>query len=78
MGHALLGDPVYGRKGRLGSIHDPVLKGCLKKMNRQALHAHRLGFNHPRTGERVQFVSPIPQDMKEVLELLRSQTSEKS
>jgi 23S rRNA pseudouridine1911/1915/1917 synthase len=78
MGHPLLGDPLYGRKGRPGSIHDPVLKDCLKKMNRQALHAHRLGFNHPRTGERVQFVSPIPQDMKEVLELLRSQTSEKS
>ena len=77
MGHALLGDPVYGRKGRLGSIHDLVLKGCLKKMDRQALHAHRLGFNHPRTGARVQFVSPIPQDMKEVLEWLRLQTRQK-
>jgi len=73
MGHALLGDPLYGRKGRLGSIRDPVLKECLKIMNRQALHAHRLGFNHPRTGERVQFQSPIPQDMREVLEWLRSQ-----
>jgi len=73
MGHPILGDPVYGRKGRPGSIHDPMLKECLKKMDRQALHAHRLGFNHPRTGERVQFVSPIPQDMKEVLEWLRSQ-----
>ena len=72
MGHPLLGDPLYGRKGRPGSIHDPVLKECLKKMDRQALHAHRLGFHHPRTGERVQFVSPIPQDMKEVLEWLRS------
>ena len=72
MGHPVLGDPVYGRKGRPGSIRDPVLKGCLKKMNRQALHAHRLGFNHPRTGERVQFVAPIPHDMKEVLEWLRS------
>ena len=73
MGHPILGDPVYGRKGRPGSIHDPMLKECLKKMDRQALHAHRLGFNHPRTGERVQFVSPIPQAMKEVLEWLRSQ-----
>jgi hypothetical protein len=50
-----------------------VLKECVKRMNRQALHALRLGFNHPRTGERVQFVSPIPQDMREVLEWLRSQ-----
>lgn len=72
MGHPILGDPVYGRKGRPGSIHEPVLKECVKKMNRQALHAHRLGFNHPRTGERVQFISPIPQDMQEVLECLRT------
>jgi 23S rRNA pseudouridine1911/1915/1917 synthase len=74
IGHPILGDPLYGRKGRPGALHDPVLKDCVKRMNRQALHAHRLEFNHPRTGERVSFVSPIPQDMKEVLEWLRSQT----
>ncbi|OGP90256.1 MAG: hypothetical protein A2157_14810 [Deltaproteobacteria bacterium RBG_16_47_11] len=77
MGHPLLGDPLYGRKGRSGATRDPLLKESVKRMNRQALHAHRLGFNHPRTGERVQFVSPIPQDMKEVLEWLRSQTRQK-
>lgn len=75
IGHPLLGDPLYGRKGRPGTIHDPVLKECVKRMNRQALHAKRLEFTHPRTGERVQFSSPIPQDMKEVLEWLRSQTT---
>ena len=74
IGHPLLGDPLYGRKGRPGAIHDPVLKECVKKMNRQALHAQRLEFTHPRTGGRVKFVSPIPQDMKEVLEWLRSGT----
>jgi len=73
IGHPILGDPLYGRKGRPGSIHDPVLKECIKRMNRQALHAQQLAFNHPRTGEKVQFISPIPQDMKEVLEYLRSQ-----
>jgi 23S rRNA pseudouridine1911/1915/1917 synthase len=71
-GHPLLGDPLYGRKGRPGAIHDPILKECVKRMNRQALHAQRLEITHPRTGERVRFVSPIPQDMKEVLEWLRS------
>jgi 23S rRNA pseudouridine1911/1915/1917 synthase len=74
IGHPLLGDPLYGRKGRPNAIHDPFLKECVKRMNRQALHAHRLEFTHPRTGERVQFFSPIPQDMKEVLEWLRLQT----
>jgi len=73
MGHPLLGDPLYGRKGRPGAIHDPVLKECVRRMDRQALHAQRLRFNHPRTGERIQFVSPISQDMREVLEWLRSQ-----
>jgi len=78
MGHPLLGDPLYGRKGRPGAIHDPLLKECVNRMNRQALHAHRLGFHHPRTGERVQFVSTVPRDMMEVLEWLRSQTRQKS
>ena len=73
IGHPVLGDPLYGRKGRPGAIHDPALKECVKRMNRQALHAHRLKFEHPRTGERVQFVSPIPQDINGVLEWLRLQ-----
>ena len=73
MGHPLLGDPLYGRKGKPGAIHDPVLKECVKRMDRQALHAHRLEFIHPQTGERVEFVSPMPKDMSEVLEWLRSQ-----
>lgn len=73
IGHPVLGDPLYGRKGRPGAIHDSALRECAKRTNRQALHAQRLEFTHPRTGERVQFVSPIPQDMKEVLECLRSQ-----
>jgi 23S rRNA pseudouridine1911/1915/1917 synthase len=74
IGHPLLGDPVYGRKGRPGSIGDPVLRGCVERMGRQALHAHRLGFIHPRTGEPVEFVSPLPEDMTATLTWLRLQT----
>ncbi len=74
IGHPILGDPLYGRKGRPGAIHDPVLRDCVKRLNRQALHAERLKFTHPRTGERVQFVSPMPRDMEEVLEWLRSKS----
>jgi len=76
IGHPVLGDPLYGRTGRPGAIHDPVLRECAKRMNRQALHAQRLEFTHPRTGERVQFVSPIPQDMKDLLECLRRHCGE--
>jgi 23S rRNA pseudouridine1911/1915/1917 synthase len=72
MGHPLLQDPLYGRRGKSGIINPPQLRECLRRMNRQTLHAHRLGVDHPRTGERVQFIAPIPQDMKETLECLRS------
>jgi 23S rRNA pseudouridine1911/1915/1917 synthase len=75
IGHPVLGDPLYGRKGRPGTIHDPVLKECVKRMNRQALHAHRLEFTHPRTGERVHFVASIPEDMSNALSFLRKQES---
>ena len=76
IGHPILGDPLYGRKGRPGAIHDPVLRECVKRLNRQALHAQRLEFNHPRTGETVRFVSPMPRDMEEVLERLKSKDKE--
>ena len=75
IGHPILGDPLYGKKRKLGAIEDSTVRKCMETIGRQALHAHRLGFIHPQTGERVEFVSPIPQDMKELLEVLRSQTA---
>jgi len=71
IGHPILGDPLYGRKGRPGAIHDPILRESIRKINRQALHAHRLAFRHPQTGERLEFESPIPQNIKSVLTWLR-------
>jgi 23S rRNA pseudouridine1911/1915/1917 synthase len=46
LGHPIAGDAAYG------SRTDPF--------GRLALHAHRLGFNHPQTGTRLRFVSPPP------------------
>ena len=40
-------------------------------MERQALHAKTLGFNHPATGEYVEFNSPLPTDFQNVLDKLR-------
>jgi 23S rRNA pseudouridine1911/1915/1917 synthase len=58
IGHALLGDAVYGRTpGRLA----PVLKQL--GFARQALHAATLGFQHPVTQEFLSFESPLPADM---------------
>lgn len=75
MGHPLLGDPLYGRKGKPGALGDPLFREWVRRMNRQALHSYRLGFIHPRTGERVYFISPIPEDMKSILSFLRKQES---
>ncbi|OGP60376.1 MAG: RNA pseudouridine synthase [Deltaproteobacteria bacterium RBG_13_52_11b] len=72
IGHPILGDPLYGRKGRHGAIHDPSLRDCIKKISRQALHAYRLIINHPITGERTEFNAPMPKDMEEVLGCLRT------
>jgi len=72
IGHPLLGDPLYGRKG---IVQDQKLRECIKRMNRQALHALQLEFDHPHTGKRAQFIAPIPQDMEETLNCLRLQTS---
>ncbi len=72
IGHPLLGDPLYGKKKNYLITDDSKLKNLIIKMGRQALHSHSLEFNHPETGERVRFYSPIPQEMKEVLEYLRS------
>jgi len=65
IGHALLGDPLYG------STPKP-LKALLKDLRfaRQALHAAQLGFLHPITGERVAFTSALPQDMQELIDEL--------
>jgi len=70
MGHPLLGDPLYGR-GR--ALQDHTLKECSRRLGRQALHAHRLDLTHPATGKRLQFISPLPADMREVLDWLRSE-----
>lgn len=60
-GHPLLGDPVYGRSH---SRHAVALRSL--GFARQALHAARLGFIHPVTGDNVRCDSPLPPDMQEL------------
>jgi 23S rRNA pseudouridine1911/1915/1917 synthase len=65
IGHALLGDQTYGRpQARLR----PILSRLA--FARQALHAARLGFIHPRSGEALLFNSDLPEDMRELIEQL--------
>src|SRR5215213_955828 len=62
IGHPLLGDPVYGRSS-------PAIRPILTRIGfaRQALHAARLGFDHPVNGERLAFASTLPVDMRELI-----------
>ncbi|MGO8969176.1 MAG: RluA family pseudouridine synthase [Myxococcaceae bacterium] len=66
-GHPLLGDALYGgtRKG------DARVKRVQAALGRQALHAWRLAFPHPRTGARRAFEAPLPADLALALEGLR-------
>ena len=57
LGHPLLGDAVYGKRSPL--------------LPRHFLHAHRLAFAHPESGDPLEFRSPLPDDLESALEAAR-------
>jgi 23S rRNA pseudouridine1911/1915/1917 synthase len=59
IGHPLAGDPTYGGERKYG-------------LERQFLHAHRLAFDHPSSGERLSFVSELPADLEAALRAARA------
>lgn len=59
----IVGDATYGSP-RWKGIEDPDLREICRTFPRQALHARRLALAHPATGSRVEFVAPLPDDMK--------------
>jgi 23S rRNA pseudouridine1911/1915/1917 synthase len=73
LGHPLLGDATYGSgfKTKANRLSEPQ-KEALIGLNRQALHAAILGFEHPRSGEFLRFESPLPADMAALLQALRA------
>jgi 23S rRNA pseudouridine1911/1915/1917 synthase len=68
LGHPLLGDALYGgtRKG------DARVKAVQSRLGRQALHAWKLSFPHPRTGRRVRCEAPMPRELSEAVGALSS------
>lgn len=70
IGHAVVGDPLYaGRQWR--NIADPQVAAACRSFPRQALHAMRLGFAHPVTGEAMTFEAEPPEDIRGLIEALR-------
>jgi 23S rRNA pseudouridine1911/1915/1917 synthase len=73
IGHPLIGDPAYGRdrSNRMKGLAAEIRTG-IAAFARQALHAYRLGFLHPTTGEFLQFESSNPNDFNELISCLES------
>jgi 23S rRNA pseudouridine1911/1915/1917 synthase len=73
VGHSLVGDPVYGGRRRLSerALGAAGVAACAG-FPRQALHAATLGFEHPVTGESLDFAAPLPADMAALVAVLRA------
>jgi 23S rRNA pseudouridine1911/1915/1917 synthase len=72
IGHPVVGDSVYGGTKKASVVSNQDLNSKLKGMTRQALHAARLCFTHPITGEPMDFSSPLPADITDLCNYLRT------
>ena len=70
-GHPVVGDPLYLRRTQAAARGLPApVRQALLDFPRQALHAAKLGFAHPRTGNALSFATPLPPDMRALLDRL--------
>ena len=71
IGHPVLGDKLYGTGMKSRAVHlSEAQKTALEALDRQALHAAALGFEHPRTGETHFYEAPLPDDLATLLEAM--------
>jgi RluA family pseudouridine synthase len=75
VGHPIAGDKLYGTDASLflRSMQEILLLpvGDGLTLGRHALHAHKLGFRHPVTGEKMEFTSPLPPELEEFVQKVR-------
>jgi 23S rRNA pseudouridine1911/1915/1917 synthase len=76
IGHPLVGDPLYGGGLKLPKGASAELASTLRGFRRQALHAEKLSFIHPATGEAVSFSAGRPADLQALIEALRADLAE--
>ncbi|EHH2449720.1 23S rRNA pseudouridine(1911/1915/1917) synthase RluD [Vibrio vulnificus] len=74
--HPLLGDAAYGGRARIPAGASEDVMAMIRNFDRQALHAVMLRFEHPITGEEMEFHAPVPDDMVELTETLRRDAQE--
>jgi len=71
VGHPVVGDAVYGR-ALWTKVRDRALRQAMAQLGRHFLHAYRLCFRHPRSGEPMDFTSPLPEDLSAFLTAVRA------
>jgi 23S rRNA pseudouridine1911/1915/1917 synthase len=67
--HPVVGDTTYN-EGRDNTISKNEIKKTVETLGRFFLHAERLEFSHPQTGEKMEFVQPLPTELEDLLKLL--------
>ena len=72
--YPIVGDPLYGGRLRLPKAAQPELVDLLREFKRQALHAKKLALIHPASEELLQWECELPQDMQQLLQLLKADT----
>ena len=71
-GNSLVGDDKYKKKYKKLKNIDLDIQNSITKLSRQFLHAKTLGFIHPRTKKEMIFSSLLPQDLNNILKMLRN------
>ena len=71
-GNSIMGDGKYKKKYKKLKNIDTNLEKLIYKLDRQFLHAQTLGFNHPKTNEEMIFTSKLPQELENIVILLRN------
>lgn len=68
--YPLVGDQTYGGRFQMPAECNPALAEALRNFKRQALHATKLGLEHPETGEYLEWEQAMPDDMQNLIKLL--------
>ena len=72
LGHSIVGDDKYKKKYKKIKNINLLLEDVISKLNRQFLHAKTLGFVHPKTNEEMIFSSILPNELNDLLKMLRN------
>ena len=75
--YPILGDPLYGIRLRIPKAAKESLVKQLRSIKRQALHAFKLDFIHPISGDQMSFSSNLPEDMELTIKELSGNTLDK-